>query len=97
MEGLEFARAYLDNLLYHSKGRFIEHLEDVEKFLIHLQNANLKVNASKLSFGRTRIEYLGYVVTRNGIKPQPKKIEAILKVARPLTVKEVRIFLGIVQ
>ena len=31
------------------------------------------------SFGRTEIDYLGYVVTNEGIKPQPKKIEAILE------------------
>ena len=72
MEGLEFARTYLDNLLCLSKDQFNEHLEDVEKFLIRLRNANLKVNASESSFGKTEIEYLGYVVTCNGIKPQQK-------------------------
>ena len=97
MEGLEFARTYLDDLLCLSKGNFDEHLKDVETVLIRLQKANLKVNASKSSFGKTEIDYLGYVVTRNGIKPQPKKIEAILKIARPSTVKDVRSFLGMVQ
>ena len=36
-------------------------------------------------------------MTRNKIKPQPKQIEAILKIARPSTVKELRSFLSIVQ
>jgi phospholipid-translocating ATPase len=97
MEGLEFARTYLDDLLCLSKGNFNEILRDVERVLIRLQKANLKVNASKSSFGKTEIDYLGYVVTRDGIKPQQKKIEAILKIARPSTVKEVRSFLGMVQ
>jgi hypothetical protein len=84
-------------LLCISKGNFNEHLKDIEKVLIRLQKANLKVSASKSSFGKTEIDYLGYVVTRNGLKPQPKKIEAILKIARSSTVKVVRSFLGMVQ
>ena len=77
MEGLEFARTYLDDLLCLSKGNFNEHLNDVERVLIRLQKANLKVNASKSSFGKTEIDYLGYVVTREGIKPQPKKSQSL--------------------
>ena len=72
MEGLEFARTYLDDLLCLSKGNFNEHLKDVERVLIRLQKANLKVNASKSSFGKTEIDYLGYVVTRNG--PTKKRL-----------------------
>ena len=75
MEGLEFARTYLDDLLCLSKGTFDEHLKDVETVLIRFQKANLKVNASKSSFGKTEIDYLGYVVTRNGIKPQQKRLK----------------------
>ena len=62
-----------------------------------LQNANLCINATKSSFGKTEIDYLGYVVNRKGIKPQHKKIEAMLKIARPKMLTEVRSFLGIVQ
>ena len=68
------------------KGHFDEHLEDVEKVLVRLQKANLRVNASKSSFSKTEIKYLGYVVTRNGIEPQPRKIETIQRTDRPSTV-----------
>ena len=97
MEGLEFAQTYLDNLLCLSRGSFEEHLKDVEKIVKRLRIANLRINADKLSFSKTEIDYLGYVVTREGIKPQQKKIDAILKIARPKTVKDVRSFLGMVQ
>ena len=72
MEGLEFARTYLDDLLCLTKGSFDTHLEHIEEILIRLRNANLKVNASKSTFCRTETNYLGYEVTRKGIKPQPK-------------------------
>jgi hypothetical protein len=62
-----------------------------------LQGAGLKVNARKCFWGTNETKYLGYILTRDGIKPQPKKIEAILAVKPPLTVKELRRFLGLVQ
>ena len=72
MEGFLFALTYVDNLSCLSKGHFNEHLEDVEKVLVRLQKTNFKVNAAKSIFGKIEIEYLGNVVTRNGIKPNQK-------------------------
>ncbi len=43
------------------------------------------------------IEYLGYILTREGIKPQPKKVQAILALNLPNNIKELRHFLGMVQ
>jgi hypothetical protein len=45
----------------------------------------------------TKIEYLGYILTKDGIKPQPKKVQAILTLNPPNNVKELRHFLGMVQ
>ena len=59
-------------------------------------SVNLKVNASKQSFGKTEVEYLGYVVICNRTKPQQNKIKVILKMSRISTVKEARSFLGMV-
>ena len=42
-------------------------------------------------------EYLGYVLSRDGIKPQKKKVQAILALMPPSSVKELRRFLGMVQ
>ena len=55
MEGLAFTRTYLDDLLRFSRGIFTENLSDVEQLLISLRNANLKVNATKLSFSKTEL------------------------------------------
>jgi hypothetical protein len=43
------------------------------------------------------MEYLGNILTRGGIKPQPKKVQAILALNPPKSVKELRCFLGMVQ
>ena len=50
MVGLEFARAYLDNLLLISKGNLDVHLDQLEQALTRLSEAGLKINASKSSF-----------------------------------------------
>src|SRR5687768_15749206 len=97
MVGLEFARAYLDNLLIISKTDFNEHLEHLEHALTQLSEAGLKINASKCSFCQAELEYLGYWITRNGIKPIAKKVEAILKLAPPTKRKELRKFIGMIN
>ncbi len=51
----------------------------------------------KLTFCALEIEYLGYVLTREGIKPQSNKVQAILAIQPPTNVKELRHFLGMVQ
>ncbi len=60
-------------------------------------DAGLKINATKSIFCAQETEYLGYILTRNGIKPQPKKVQAILVLNFPNNIKELRQFLGMVQ
>ncbi len=62
-----------------------------------MHDAGLKVNAAKLFFCTHEIEYLGYILTREGIKPQTKKVQAILAPNPPSNVKELRHLLGMVQ
>ena len=54
----------------------------------------MKLKPSKCEFFKSRINYLGHIVSRNGIETDPKKIEAIQKWPRPKTVHDVRSFLG---
>lgn len=97
MEGLEFVRTYLDDCLVITKGDFQEHLESLEKVLLRLAEAGLKVNAEKSFFGRAELEYLGYWVTREGIAPIPKKVEAMLALSKPKNVRELRHFIGMIN
>ena len=97
MAALEFVRAYIDDLLCITKGTFEDHLAKLKLVLKRLQDANLKVNARKSNFCAIETEYLGYILTREGIKPQPKKVQSILALNPPKNVKELRRFLGMVQ
>ena len=63
MEGLEFARAYIDDLSIISTGDFSNHLRHLDKVLSCLNASGLKINAGKSFFARTQLEYLGYWIT----------------------------------
>ena len=97
MEDLVNVRTYLDDLLIITKSSYDEHLAQVGNVLRRLQGAGLRVNAAKSFFAEAKIEYLGYILTREGIKPQPEKVSAILAIRPLTTVKELRKFLGMVQ
>jgi len=73
MESLEYVRAYIDDLLVITRGTHEDHLEKLGEVLRRLREAGLKVNTAKLFFCTHKIEYLGYILTRGGIKPQQKK------------------------
>jgi len=97
MEPLEYVRAYIDNLLVIPRGTLEDHFEKLGEVLRRLREAGLKVNAAKSFFCSHKIEYLGYILTRGGIKPQQKKVQAILALNLPDNVKELSHFLGMVQ
>ena len=88
MEGLEFVRAYLDDLLVITKSTWEDHLRCLEKVFHRIQKAGLKVNADKSFFGKQELEYLGYWITTEGVQPIPKKVEAIRALKPPKTRKE---------
>jgi hypothetical protein len=97
MAALEYVRAYIDNLLVIIKSSHDDHLGKLEQVFIWLRDAGLKKNAAKSFFCAQETEYLGYILTRGGIKPQTKKVQAILALNPPKSVKELWCFLGMVQ
>ena len=97
MKALEYVQAYLDNLLCISRSSLEDHLEKLEEVLRRLCNAGLKVNVEKPTFCALEIEFLGYILTRDGIKPQSNKVQAIFLIQLPSNVKQIRHFLDMVQ
>jgi hypothetical protein len=90
-------QVYLDDILITSNGTFEEHTAIMEQVLDRLQKANFRANLRKCYFGESKIDYLGYEITREGIQPQPKKVEAILKLSPPKTKRQLRHFLGMIN
>ena len=66
---LEYVRTYIDDLLVITKGDLNDHLEKLDVVLNKLKRAGLKINANKSFFCQHELEYLGYWLTRDSIKP----------------------------
>jgi len=73
MVTLDFVRTYLDDLLCITKTSLDDHLDHLRLVLTRLREAGLKINAPKSKFCAEETEYLAYILTRTGNKPQPKK------------------------
>ena len=85
--GLDTVRVYINELLHVTKGSWTDHLTVFEEMFTCLQKAGLKVNARKSCFGVHKFDYLGYHVTRDGVMPIPKKVEAIQALTVPKIAK----------
>src|SRR5690348_15885243 len=94
VQDLEYCRACIDDLLILTQGDWNLHLEQLDLVLQRLQQAGLKVNAKKFFFGKAELEYLGYWITRTGVQPIPKKVDAMYNIAVPKTCRELRRFIG---
>ncbi len=97
MVALEFVRTYLDHLLCITKANLEDHLDKLKMVLTRLREVGLQINTRKLFFCTIETEYLGYTLTRTGIKPQQKTVQDILAISPPTNVKDLRKFLGMVQ
>ena len=78
-EDLETVKAYMDDLLVVTRGTYEEHLGELEIVMKRLAKTGLKCKIDKCLFGQPEIDYLGYVITKEGVKPQPKKVQATLE------------------
>ena len=75
---MDYVRTYIDDLLCITNTTFEDHLDKLEQVFSTLEQAGLKVNAKKSLFAQTELEYLGYWISQQGIKPVLKKIQAMI-------------------
>ena len=92
--GPSFVAAYIDDLLIFSVS-LQEHLDHLRKVIHRLREVGLKVNPAKCQFIRREVEYLGHIITPEGLKPNSKLVEAVRDYSPPKTVQQLRRFLGL--
>jgi hypothetical protein len=83
---------YIDDIIIFS---FEEHLAHLDLVFSRLREANIKLKATKCHFAFSKVKYLGHIVSREGIQPDPDKISAVKDFPVPKKVKDVRSFLGL--
>ena len=87
--------AYVDDLLVFTKGSREQHIKDVDTVFERLDKAGCRTAPEKCKFFRKEVDFLGFIVSVNGIRMDPEKITSIMEWPAPETVKDVQAFLGL--
>ena len=95
LSGLTFAFRYLDDILVFSPD-METHLKHLRIVFERLGSADLKLKEVICNFLKKHIQYLGHIISGEGIAPVPEKLESIQKILPPRNPKEVKRFLGLI-
>ena len=95
LQGLlyDFALGYLDDIIVYSAS-FEDNLKHLDMVFQRLLQANLKLKLSKCDFFMEQLQFLGHMVSANGIQPNFDKVQAICEMPPPQCVKDIRAFIG---
>ena len=85
----------MDDVLMYGRNKD-EHNNRLTKVLQRIQNARLtlKLNKEKREFNRDKLVFLGHVIDKHGISPDPSKTKAIMEIGKPKITIKLRRFLG---
>lgn len=95
MSGLDTTKClvYLDDIIVFGKS-IEEHNRNLIAVFEKLRRVNLKLNPKKCNFFKTELIYLGHLISAEGIKPDPAKVEAVKKWPTPSNAEEVKRFVA---
>ena len=96
LHGLDFVCAYIDDLLIASSS-LEDHYKHLETVFHRLDEHGVVINPSKCQFGQTEVKFLGHLITSQGIRPLPSKVEAISNFPIPTSKRQLKRFLGMVH
>jgi hypothetical protein len=85
---------YIDNIIIFLR-TFNEHLRDLAHVFNQLHQGRMCIKAAKCTFFSKELPFLGHLLTRDGIKPDPAKIAVVKDIVVPRTATEVQGFLGL--
>lgn len=96
LRDLDFCYPYIDDFLVFSRDPE-EHKKHLRILFNRLKEYGMVINTSKSVFGASEVVFLGYLISAEGTKPLPVKVEAIQTFPAPKTVRELRRFLGMLN
>lgn len=96
LAGLDGVLCLLDDVLVTGSTKE-QHLQRLNTVLSRLQDVGLTLQKEKCEFFKDEVEYLGYIIDKNGLRKSPKKVEAILSAPVPTNVTKLQSFLGLIN
>ena len=94
---LDFCQPYMDDVITYTEGTFTLHLDQLERVLQRLQSAPMVAKPSKFKVLQKELRFLGHIISRHAIQPDPAKTAAVFASPTPTCVKELQSFLGLVN
>ena len=94
---LENVYCYLDDIIVIGNWSFQKHMAQVDEVLQRLRDKGLQVHLKKSAWVQDSVEYLGYIISREGIRPQDNKIQEMLDLSAPMNQKYLCGFIGMVN
>ena len=88
---------YIDDIIIIGVSSFTENLQQLSEVFNRLKHKCLQVNLEKSKWVESEVAYLGFLISCDGIKPLPSKIQGIISMITPTNVKQLRSFLGMVN
>lgn len=96
LEGMDFLHCFIDDVIVASVNEE-EHREHLRLLFERLNQFGLTINLSKCIFGEAELDFIGFHVSENGIRPMDDKVKAIIDFPKPKDINELRRFLGMVN
>ena len=93
-DGPDFINVYIDDIIVFSR-TWEDHLQHLRLLMSRLEEVGLKLKPSKCHFAKREVEYLGFMVTPEGLKPTQRHTSSISSYPVPINLKELRQFLGL--
>jgi len=90
----KFILVFFDDILVYSKSQG-QHIEHLQTTFVVIRQHTLFAKMSKCSFGVSEVEYLGHVISAQGVATDPAKVAAMKEWPVPTSVKQLRGFLGL--
>ena len=90
----DYLAVYVDDVLIFSD-TLEEHVQHLRDVFTRLRKERLFVNGKKCSFAQPEVEYCGFILGTDGVRPQPEKLAVVRAWPTPTSVDEVRSFLGL--
>ena len=86
---------YIDDFLISSRGSLQDHIQDLKPILETMVQNKLRLNPYKCKFALDEVKYLGFLVSANGVKPDPGNVAHVTDIKTLVSVKEIKAFLGL--
>ena len=88
-----WVKNYLDDLIVYATD-YSTLLQRLDRLFSHLASVGIKLYFSKCHIGQRQAKFSGHIVSKEGYRPDPSNIDAVMQMKPPTTIKETRRFIG---